>query len=176
MIRPAALLLILAAAFYGLAALLMPTPGSAIQSAHTAPAAHAEVHGGTAVSSTLDANRAFFADLFDGAATDLSDEAAARLVATAHRICDLGQPRSEWMRSLVADGPHALTLDEAEKLYDVAQAAYCPQAAQAQLTTVQVQPAAVRWYPGSKTFRPVLPRLVLPRHGWWITERQAIAA
>jgi hypothetical protein len=49
------------------------------------------------------------------------------LITTAHRICDLHQTRPDWIASLTAPGPHALTSDEAGKVYDVATAAYCPQ-------------------------------------------------
>jgi hypothetical protein len=95
-----------------------------------APAVHVAHAGGTAVSSTLDssadADEAFLADLFDGAATDLTPQQAANLTAVAHRICDLDQPRTDWMASLTS-GPHALTEGEAGKLYDTAEAAYCPE-------------------------------------------------
>lgn len=100
--------------------------------AHTTTPTTAPHAGGTAVSSTLDstssADAAFLADLFDGATTDLTAQQAADLTATAHRICDLGQPRADWLAALTAPGPHALTAGEAGKLLDTAEAAYCPQA------------------------------------------------
>lgn len=133
MIRPALLLVALAACFAALASALMPTEGSArpvpAPVGHlAAPAAHSEVYGGTAVSSTLDelsADRALFADLFDGAATDLTPAQAQWMLTVAHRMCDLGQPRAEWVASLTSSGPYRLTDGEAGKLFDVAHAAFC---------------------------------------------------
>lgn len=150
MTRPALLLLALAACFAALASALMPAEGSArpVPAAvgHVAaPAAHAEVYGGTAVSSTLDglsADRAFFADLFDGAATDLSPAQAAWMVSTAHRMCDLGQPRADWVVSLTVSGPYVLTADEAGKLFDVAHGAYCPETAPAVAAAGPARPVA----------------------------------
>jgi hypothetical protein len=117
--------------FAALASLLMPNPAAhAAPLAVVAPAAHA---GGTAVSSTLDetdADAAFLADLFDGQATEVSAQQLDDLVAIGHRICDLGQPRAEWLASLTAPGPHAYTADEAGKILDTAHAAYCPESAQ----------------------------------------------
>jgi hypothetical protein len=105
-----------------------PAPAAA---AH-APAVHVAHAGGTAVSSTLDggeeptADADFLVDLFDGA-TDYTAAQAADLIAIAHRVCDLAQPRADWLASLTAPGPHALTEGEATKLVDTAEAAYCPE-------------------------------------------------
>lgn len=167
MTRPALLLLALAACFAALASALLPAEGSARPApaavGHLAPSA-THVHGGTAVSSTLDelsADDAFFADLFDGAATDLSPEQAAWMLSTAHRMCDLGQPRAEWVASLTASGPYVLTVDEAGKLFDVAHGALCPPA------SVTVAPAAVVWTSGQpKTYRPA-PVRPARRSGAW---------
>lgn len=135
-----------AALVLGIAALivlLIPAPGSA-RHAYSAPAvpAHAVHAGGTAVSSTLDASTddaAFLADLFDGAATDLTPGQADALTYTAHRICDLlsnpaavppgaERPTRAAVLASLTVGPHALTPGEASKLVDTAHAAYCPQA------------------------------------------------
>lgn len=135
-VRPALALLALAAAFAALASALLPNPGSAAP-APVVTAAHTVHAGGTAVSSTVD-DGAFLADLFDGA-TDYTPEQATALTYTAHRICDLlshpelippgaEQPtRAAFLDSLTVPGPHALTLDEAGKLIDTAEATYCPQ-------------------------------------------------
>jgi hypothetical protein len=131
--RRATALLLTAAAALGLMALLLmpnpgiaahatPTPASASLAAQAAPA----TSGGTGVSAELDARAAFLADLTDGAATDLDPATADDLVADAHRICDLHQPRADWLAALTAPGPHALTEGEATKLIDTAEAAFCP--------------------------------------------------
>jgi hypothetical protein len=132
---------VVVAAFGALVLLLVPNPGSNAPAAHAATIAPAPVAvavhaGGTGVSSTLDAStrtpadEAFLADLFEGAATDLPAQQLDDLVAIGHRICDLGQPRAEWLASLTAPGPHAYTADEAGKILDTAHAAYCPESAQ----------------------------------------------
>lgn len=132
--RLALALFVLAAAFGSLVALLVPNPGTNAPRPAPLPAAHAVHVGGTAVSSTIDAapappaDEAFLADLFDGQATEVTAQQRADLVAIGHRICDLTQPRPEWIASLTAPGPHAYTADEAGKILDTAQAAYCPQA------------------------------------------------
>lgn len=118
--------------FAAIAVLLIPNPGTRpVTPAGVSEAAHEAHAGGTGVSSTIDAtaDAAFLADLFEGAATDLPAQQLADLVAIGHRVCDLGQPRSEWLASLTAPGPHAYTADEAGKILDTATAAYCPQAA-----------------------------------------------
>jgi hypothetical protein len=84
------------------------------------------------------ADEAFLADLL-GLDTDLDPARAQQLIAVAHRYCDkvvtgVGavpgaevQTRDGYLASLTMAGdPHALTLDEATKLLDVAEAAYCP--------------------------------------------------
>jgi Protein of unknown function (DUF732) len=134
---PAVLALLAVALGVGiLAVLLMPNPGANRSTARPVvvePAAHTVHAGGTAVSSTLDgpttapADEAFLADLFDGQATDLPAQQIADLTAIGHRICDLGQPRAEWLAALTASGPHALTDGEATKLFDVSIAAFCPE-------------------------------------------------
>lgn len=139
------------AGFAALVVLLVPAPGSSAPAAHAAtvvtPAPVAEAHaGGTAVSSTLDAGQlapadaAFLADLFEGS-TDYTPEEALFLTEIGHRYCTFVvegqivpgaevQTRDGYLASLTAAGdPHALTLDEATKLLDVSEAAYCPQPA-----------------------------------------------
>lgn len=112
--------------FAAIAALLMPNPGTLTSSpAHLSEAAHEAHSGGTGISSTLDASAdaAYLADLFEGAATDLPQQQLDDLIAVGHRICDLPQPRAEWLASLTAGG---YTPDEAGKIIDTATAAYCP--------------------------------------------------
>jgi hypothetical protein len=112
-----------------LATLLLPNPGTRTQAPAPAPAslaAHTAPAGGTGMSAELDARAAFLADLTDGAATDLTPATADALVSDAHRICDLHQPRADWLAALTAPGPHALTEGEATKLIDTAEAAFCP--------------------------------------------------
>jgi hypothetical protein len=129
--RATALLLTAAAALGLMALLLMPNPGTRTQAPAPAPASlaarTAPASGGTGVSAELDARTAFLADLMDGAATDLDPATADDLVAVAHRICDLHQPRADWLAALTAPGPHALTDGEATKLIDTAEAAFCPE-------------------------------------------------
>lgn len=129
-LRHATALALLAACIGLIASLLMPNPGTAAHHRPTATVTHAARHsGGTAVSSTLDgldaADAAFLADLFDGA-TDYTPAQATDLIGLAHRICDLAQPRTDWLAALTAPGPGQLTTDEAGKLLDTAEAAYCP--------------------------------------------------
>lgn len=80
--RPYAALLVLAAAFAGLAALLLPNPASAATPA-VAPAMHATVlhTGGTAVSATLDLIAATSPDseTLTPAQAQAADEAADRV-------------------------------------------------------------------------------------------------
>jgi hypothetical protein len=132
--------LAVALGFAALAALLMPNPAPraprpapepapAAVLHITAPTAHAvtAVPAADAGSTIPTADEAFLADLTDGQAVDLDPQQAADLVATAHRMCDLGQPRADWLASLTVPGPHALTDGEATHLYDSAIAGYCPQ-------------------------------------------------
>jgi hypothetical protein len=135
----------IAAAFAAIALLLMPNPGTRNAApVHVSEAAHTVHAGGTAVSSTIDsdqatpADAAFLTDLFDGA-TDYTPEQADALTYTAHRICDLlAHPeevppgaerptREAVLASLTAPGPHSYTADEAVKIVDTAEAAYCPE-------------------------------------------------
>jgi hypothetical protein len=130
--RRATALLLTAAALGLMALLLMPNPGTAAHAAPTPTSASLAAHtdpasGGTGVSAELDARAAFLADLMDGAATDLDPATADDLVADAHRICDLHQPRADWLAALTAPGPHALTEGEATKLIDTAEAVFCPE-------------------------------------------------
>jgi hypothetical protein len=130
--RLAAALLVIAAGFAVLTALLMPNPGTHTTDRTPQPApahlvaASAPLGDGTGVSAELDADAAFLADLTDGAATDLDPATADGLIATAHRICDSSASRADWLATLTVPGPHALTDGEASKLVDTAQAAFCP--------------------------------------------------
>lgn len=135
LLAAAAALIALGLAALGMGALAIHGTTPAHAATHAAPAAPAPHTGSPAASSTPQdaqpqptADAAFFADLFDGQATDLSPEQAADLLATAHRICDLAQPRADWLASMTAAGPHALTDGEATKLYDTSVAAFCPAA------------------------------------------------
>lgn len=85
------------------------------------------------------ADEAFLADLL-GPDTDLDPERAQQLIEVARRYCaQVGHPelrppgaepatRDGYLTSLTMAGdPHALSLDEATKLLDVATAVYCPE-------------------------------------------------
>lgn len=137
-IAVAAVLLLLALA--GAVAMLgQGGTAQAAQRAATAPAPATVVEvTGELPGGAHSPDEAFIADLL-GPDTDLDPEQARQLVELAHRYCDkvvtgVGhvegaevQTREGWLASLTMPGdPHAMTLDEATKLLDVAEAAYCP--------------------------------------------------
>ena len=102
---------------------------------HAAQAAPSQAAQPTQPADGFDARDAdFLADLFDGQATDMTPQETTDLLSVAHRICDLGQPRADWLDSLTI-GPHAMTPDEAGKLIDTAEAAFCPAMLSQQLPT-----------------------------------------
>jgi hypothetical protein len=84
-------------------------------------------------------DEAFLADLL-GPDTDATPGEVLMLTEQGRRYCALvvegltvpgaeAQTRDGWLTGLTMAGdPHALTLDEAGKLLDVAEAVYCPQA------------------------------------------------
>jgi hypothetical protein len=119
---------VVALGFAAIAALLIPNPAPRPAQpvpavAVAAPAAHTgPIYGGTNVSADLD-DEAYLADLFDGQETEVTAQRRADLVAIGHRVCDLAQPRSEWLASLTAGG---YTPGEAGKILDTATAAFCP--------------------------------------------------
>ena len=127
------------AAFAALAAILTSgTEAHAVQAAPVvaveapAPVEPAELPDGAHT-----ADEAFLADLF-GPDVDVSPEAALYLTETGRRYCTFVvegqtvpgaevQTREGYVESLTMPGdPHALTMDEATKLLDVAEGAYCP--------------------------------------------------
>lgn len=137
--RTLAAFALVVAAFAALAAVL--TSGTAASAAQepapavaevSAPVAPAELPGGA-----YTADEAFLADLL-GPDTDMSPEQRVLLVEQARRYCTFvvegqtapgaeQQTREGWLAGLTMPGdPHALTMDEAGKLLDTAEAAYCP--------------------------------------------------
>ena len=142
--RTLAAFALVVAAFATLAAILTSgTPARAVQQpsvAVTAPAAPVTPEpAGNLPGGAYTADEAFLADLF-GPGVDVSPEQALYLTEIGKRYCTFVvegqivpgaqvQTRGDYLASLTSPtDPHALTLDEATKLLDVAEGAYCPPA------------------------------------------------